>query len=76
MLTAGLPLDRFRLDFILYEQAQRSEANFPKCRSRKCAETGCEMRVQVPKAMLFSECDIAPPQRREISEKGKEKWTW
>ena len=75
MLTAGLPLYGFRLDFILYQQAQRSEANFPKCRSRKVAETGCEMQVQVPKAVLFSECDIAPPQRRMIPEKGKEKWT-
>ena len=26
------------------------------------------MQVQVPKAMLFSESDTAPPQRREIPE--------
>ncbi|KAI4530790.1 hypothetical protein MG293_018648 [Ovis ammon polii] len=54
MLTAGLPLDRFRLDFILYKQAQRSEANFPKCHSRKVAETGCEIKNTLSTYLDFS----------------------
>ncbi|KAI4561016.1 hypothetical protein MJG53_017645 [Ovis ammon polii x Ovis aries] len=54
MLTAGLPLDRFRLDFIVYKQAQRSEANFPKCHSRKVAETGCEIKNTLSTYLDFS----------------------
>lgn len=69
MLTAGLPLDRFRL-ILSFTNRLRGAKQTSQSAIAAVAETGCEMWVQVQKAVLFSECDTAPPrgeryQRRE-----------
>lgn len=77
MLTAGLPLDRFRLDFISFTNRLRgAKQTSQSAIAAKLQKTGCEMWVQVQKAVLFSECDTAPPQRREISEERKRRVDW